>query len=618
MVARTSAEQFRGAHDLSEIASRLRVRYVVEGSVRRDGRELRVSARLVDTVGGSPVWSQTFDRDLDDVFQVQSQLSGAIAGALARTLGTPRPGTVVRKSSPPRPDAYAAFLKGQFIFRTQPDNHSSAVELLSESIALDPDYAPAHLELAAVRASLALDRVSPPSDLVDGARQEVDRALDLEPHLADALALRAWLRFFNDWDWNGGTQGFEAALAISPSSSVAHHRYALLLMTAGRFDAAVRHCRQAMDLDPLSYRLGEWLLGRRVLCPPLHGGRAAGARIGVAGADVLRWRTSSWGPAWPDKGGWTRRCGAYREAIAASPDDPDALSSLGRALALAGQDRTRPGRILARLQAPDAAVPPSHYELAYLLGALGQTDQAFAELDEGPGPARDRVGVLGGRPALRPAPPRPAVRSGAATGGRAALRADFGFDFGSVSEALASPSVCRSRPCVAARQAIRPGGRPPSGVVTVPFRMAPTSSPTPGLSIFFPAYNDSGTIASMVVSALLTARTLTPDYEVIVVNDGSRDLTPQILDELARMYPARCASSTTRRTAGTAARCAAGSPRRARSSSSTPTATRSTTRARWRCSGSAWPTTWTWSTATRSAGPTRSTASSSAASTTTR
>ena len=107
---------------------------------------------------------------------------------------------------------------------------------------------------------------------------------------------------------------------------------------------------------------------------------------------------------------------------------------------------------------------------------------------------------------------------------------------------------------------------------------APTASPS--LSVFFPAYNDSGTIASLVIRALQVAATLTPDYEVIVVNDGSEDGTGEILDELTRVYPDTSGSCTTPSTAATAARCARASPPPPRSWSSTPTATPSTTRAR--------------------------------------
>ena len=113
----------------------------------------------------------------------------------------------------------------------------------------------------------------------------------------------------------------------------------------------------------------------------------------------------------------------------------------------------------------------------------------------------------------------------------------------------------------------------------------PAEGPAKGLSIFFPAYNDSGTIASLVITALRTARTLTPDHEVIVVNDGSADNTADILDELARHLSRRSAWSTTRATAATAARCARASRRPRASWSSTPMATRSTIRRKWRRSG---------------------------------
>ena len=379
VVARTSAEQFRGAQDLSQVGVRLHVRYVVEGSVRRDGRRLRVAARLVDTGSGTPVWGSTFDRDLDDAFRVQSELAGAIAGALSRLVGTPGHALAGPAARPPRPDAYAAYLKGQFLFRTQPGDHAQAIGYLAEATASDPDYAPAHLELAAIRASLALAEVSPPPDLVAQARRDVERALALDPRLADALALRAWLRFFNDWDWAGAEEGFEDALALNPSSSVAHHRYALHLMTAGRFDRAIEHCRAAMDLDPLSYRLVNGcavvnFCARR----PAEAERLTRASIELAPGFPLA--HTILGSALATQGRLDEAIAAYEAALAAGPGDPDALASLGQALALGG--RTSEARdLLARLDAPGGEPAPSRYEVAFLLAALGQPDRAFDQLE---------------------------------------------------------------------------------------------------------------------------------------------------------------------------------------------------------------------------------------------
>ncbi len=378
VVARTSAEQFRGGQDLAEVSRRLRVRYVVEGSVRREANRLRVTARLVDTQDGSPIWASTYDRDLESVFAVQGELAHAIGEALVPRLGLAGAGIRPRRE-PLSSEAYALFLRGQFLFRTQPDGHAKAIEYLDAAIAKDPTYAPAHLELAAIRATTALDQLAPPQDQVALARQGVERALALDPTLADALALKGWLQFFNDWDWAGSEALFKEALQLNPASASAHHRYALVLMTAGRFDEAVAHIRQAKDLDPLSYRLGT---GAAVVyfCARRYREAEREARDAITLARGFYLGHLLLGSTLAAQGRYDAAITAYRDALGAIAHEPDALSSLGRALALAG--RTAEARsILARLEAPDAPLPPSHYELAFLLAALGERDLAFAKLD---------------------------------------------------------------------------------------------------------------------------------------------------------------------------------------------------------------------------------------------
>ena len=351
---------------------------MVEGSVRRDGPRLRVTARLVDTRDGSPVWSDTYDRQLADVFGVQGELARVIAGALVPTLGL-RPEPLRERRGPASAEAHGLFLKGQFLARTKPGTHAQAERYLLDAIAADPTYPPAHLELAAIHATLALDSLSPPEREVALAREGVERALALDPTLADAIALKAWIRFFSDRDWDGAEQLFREALAINPSSSVAHHRYALLLMTAGRFDEAIEHGRQALDLDPLSYRLvngcaviyfcaRQYVEAERlarestVLAPDFFLAHL------ILGSTLVAQRRIDEGIA------------AYRAALAVQPHDPDATASLGRALALAGRhDEAR--ALLAALEAPDAPRPPSRYELAFLLAALGERERALAELE---------------------------------------------------------------------------------------------------------------------------------------------------------------------------------------------------------------------------------------------
>ena len=381
------------------MAERLRVRYVVEGSVRREEQRLRVTARLVDTRDGAPLWSQTYDRELRDVFAVQEELARAIAGALVARLGLA--GDPMRARPAPRnAEAHALFLKGQFLFRTQPGSYEQAAAFLAQALTVDPDHALAHLELAAIHATIALDGIAPTPGEVTQARQGVDRALQIDPTLADGVALKAWIRFFADWDWLGAEELFRDALALNPSSSVAHHRYALLLMTAGRFDEAIAHGRQALDLDPLSYRL---VNGCAVIafCARRYDEAERLARESTLLAPRYFLAHLILGSTLVGQQRLDEGIAAYRAALDVQPHEPDASASLGRALALSGR-RDEARALLGALESPNAPSPPSRYELAFLLAALGERARALAALEASLARHETELVYLGCRSPLDP------------------------------------------------------------------------------------------------------------------------------------------------------------------------------------------------------------------------
>lgn len=381
VVSRSSTERFRGPHDAADVARQLRVRYLLEGSVRRAAARLRVTAQLVDAATGATVWGEAFDRDAGDVFGVQDELTEAIAAALVSRLSLAQPAP----RRPRRPaidrEAYAQFLEGQYLNQTavSPGGRAEAVALLEASIARDARHAPAHLELAAARATEALAEVSPPMPIVRAAQASIARALALDPSSAEGLALRAWLTFFVSWDWNGAEQAFREALRLNASSPTAHHRYALLLMTARRFDEAIAHADQALDLDPLSHRVAT---NRAVvlLCAgrPADAERQARAALelspGYALAHVIL------GSSLAAQAKWRDAEAAYRAALAVHPRDPDARASLARLLALTN----RGGDARAILASFDEGDTPaaSRYQRAFVLAALGEADGALALLDE--------------------------------------------------------------------------------------------------------------------------------------------------------------------------------------------------------------------------------------------
>jgi serine/threonine-protein kinase len=252
VTARTSAFAFRGENqDIRKIAETLNVRTILEGSVRRSGSRIRVSAQLINAADGYHLWSERYDAEMADVFAVQDEIAGAIAGALKLKLSAELANA--RGHVPPLP-AYEALLKGRhFLFSGDPKGLERGKEYFETAIALDPEYALAHAALANYYWSLAYNGVRPARDVMGQARAEALKALDLDPDLPEALAALGVGAAAYDFDWKESERWFK--LAMSPGSVTSGVRYCYAfyhLMPYGRLDEAVKELERALEGDPLN------------------------------------------------------------------------------------------------------------------------------------------------------------------------------------------------------------------------------------------------------------------------------------------------------------------------------------------------------------------------------
>ena len=250
VVARTSSFAFKGStEDARTIAQKLRVRFLLEGSLRRSGERLRITTQLVDAATGFQVWSERFDRQVADVFDVQDEITRSIVTSLKLEL--------MPDDEPVRAanhTAYERYLEARFHWNQRTDaGVRRSLELLDEALTLDPQYAPAHAAQSSVLVTLAIYGQRAPAEIMPKARAAADRALALSPSLAEALTARACVRAMYEWDWRGAEDDFERALRSDPNSSTAHQWYAMnLLVPQGRFGEARRHIKQARAADPVS------------------------------------------------------------------------------------------------------------------------------------------------------------------------------------------------------------------------------------------------------------------------------------------------------------------------------------------------------------------------------
>jgi serine/threonine protein kinase/tetratricopeptide (TPR) repeat protein len=251
VTGRTSSFQFRGnAEDSRAIGQKLHVAMLLEGSVRRQGSRIRITAQLIKTADGFQVWSEVYDREVNDILSAQEDIARAVTGALNVTLTG---GAPARLGASKNPEAYNAYLQAQYF------SHARSKEALEKAAAyyeqatrLDPGYALAWTMLGSVRANQAAKAEIPLEEGYRVAREDVARALALQPNLAMAHGVMGWIHLTYDWDWPAADASLKRALALEPGNDAVVENKATLDKTLGRFDQAVEGFQRAIAIEPLS------------------------------------------------------------------------------------------------------------------------------------------------------------------------------------------------------------------------------------------------------------------------------------------------------------------------------------------------------------------------------
>ena len=253
VIARTSVMTYkRGNRDIRQIGSELKVGYVLEGSVRREGDRVRITAQLIQVSDQTHLWSESYERSPQNTLGVQTDVARNIARALALEL-LPGERTSRTADASISTDAYDAFLKGRYLWnKGRSDDVEKSIIFYNRALELAPDYSPALAGLADSYILLGMYYTIPPIDAYPKAKQAAARALAIDDGLAEAHTALGTILFRFDWAWPEAEAQFKRAIELNPSYGRAHHDYAWLLVALERFDEAVNEIKRAQELDPLS------------------------------------------------------------------------------------------------------------------------------------------------------------------------------------------------------------------------------------------------------------------------------------------------------------------------------------------------------------------------------
>lgn len=260
VVARTSVFQFKGrAYDIRKLGEQLNVQTVLEGSVRKAGERLRITAQLINVLDGYHLWSETYERKMEDVFAIQEEISNAIVNALKPICQEELP--LVRRAYE-NLEAYHLFLKGRFHSRKRTEEGlKRAIEFFHQATEIDPDYAAAYAGLAESFSLLAHKGLFWPRDVMPKARNAALKAIALDDQVSEAHMALGFVESAYDWEWEKAEHHYQQALQVaSYGNAEAHHWYSSdYLAPLGRLDEALEQIQHAQFVDPLSHLINSSL-----------------------------------------------------------------------------------------------------------------------------------------------------------------------------------------------------------------------------------------------------------------------------------------------------------------------------------------------------------------------
>ncbi len=382
VISRTSSMHFKNTQlSLPEIARMLGVDAIIEGSLVREGRQVRVHTQLIRAATDEHIWAGEYQREYGSILEIQKEFTRSIVEQIQVNL-TPKDLARLAAVRSVNPEAYEDYLKGRYYFNQRTaDALNKSITYFEQAVANDSRYAPAYSGMAEAYAMLGFRGGFRSKDALSHAKTAALKAVELDEALAEPHASLAFIAETYEWDWAAAERGYKRALELNPGDAQAHNWYAGYLTYMGRFDDGISEARRARDLDPLSLPINNALAGRL-----LAGGRndeafrQAQETLELDPHFAPAHQTLGW--VYLHMGKQEDALGEFETALKLSgAGDTDLQLDLGFAYAVSGK-RDKARRILASLEKlHEQGVVPSG-SVAMLLGALGETNEAFAWLEK--------------------------------------------------------------------------------------------------------------------------------------------------------------------------------------------------------------------------------------------
>jgi len=380
VIARTSAMHYKNTDKtVSQVADELSVRTILEGSVRKSGRKLRISVRLVDASTQEDLWSENYDRELEDVFEIQRDIAQRIGRALKLRLVQSRDRKSV-SSSTPAVNAFDLYLQGRFHWNLRTEaGLRQAIVLFERAIEKDRTFALAYCGIADAWSQIGWLEFSAPTEAFPKAREAAEKALAIDDHLAEAHASLGFVRFLYEREWGAAQKEFQRAIALNPGYPIGHQFYADYLKALGRFDEALAEMRIALELDPFSMAvntgLGHVLYLSRDFDAAIDQ-YARALKIDPTFGPAHLW----FGRPYLQKGMYDRAIAEIQQAVDSSGGSTISLAVLAHALASAGRESEARKILDDLLERSRTRYLPSYW-IALVFTGLGDIGQAMTWLE---------------------------------------------------------------------------------------------------------------------------------------------------------------------------------------------------------------------------------------------